>query len=212
MGNESRVGQLAQALNEGYMAFAATDSFIRHPYAADALDRIETAHQGPSLVPTQPIFRTDGTAHFFQVLHALRTITNKPDYRETYDRVWLGGAVLTLGDELARNGYFDKAPDLEFVRHLRNGVAHGNRFHFSPKEPRLPAHFTGPAERLLPDGVTATPAGDVHTFEITRSLQGTTLLFDFMGPGDICDLLIFVSWRLIRIGNGDPPHPLWPQR
>jgi hypothetical protein len=65
---------------------------------------------------------------------------------------------------------------------------------------------------LLADGVTSTPPGQVHTFEITPALNGRPVLFDFLGPGDICDLLLLVANRLIRVGNGDPALPLWPQR
>lgn len=120
------------------------------------------------------------------------------------------GALLTLGDRLSVENYFDHGPDLEVIRHLRNGIAHGNRFHFTPDEPRRPAHFTGPDQRALGD--TVTPKGEAVTFEISRSLEGEPVLFDFIGPGDICDLLLFVADRLIRIGNGDQPRPLYPQR
>ena len=137
-------------------------------------------------------------------------IVTRPDYREIHDRFWLSGALLTLGDELAKESYFDRKPDLEFIRHLRNGVGHGNRFNLQGAEPRRPAHFTGPDRRFMPDGTT-TPPGQQHTFTITPALNQQEVLFGFIGPGDVCDLLQFVSWRLIRIGNSDPPHDLWPQ-
>jgi hypothetical protein len=35
---------------------------------------------------------------------------------------------LRSGDALERNGYFDRALELELIRHLRNGIAQGNRF------------------------------------------------------------------------------------
>jgi hypothetical protein len=197
---------------EGYLAYAATTTLIRHPYTDDLLRRLESENRGPARVPVESILRKDGTAVFFDLSHALRNITADPSYREIHDRLWLGGALLTLGDELADAGYFDKGHDLEFVRHLRNGIAHGNRFNLRGSEPVRPAYFTGPAQRLLADGITTTPTGETHTFEITSALQDRPVLFDFLGPGDVCDLLMFVGWRLIRIGNGDPPHPLWEQR
>jgi hypothetical protein len=40
------------------------------------------------------------------------------------DRVWLTGGLITLADALERNNYFDRAPHLKLVRHLRNGVSH----------------------------------------------------------------------------------------
>lgn len=45
---------------------------------------------------------------------------------------FLGDLITTMvswvGDELASNGYFDKTPELEFFRHVRNGLSHGIRF------------------------------------------------------------------------------------
>ncbi|OXC78250.1 hypothetical protein [Caballeronia sordidicola] len=43
------------------------------------------------------------------------------------------GALLTLGDELGARGYFDRAPILEIVYHLRNGMAHDNRFNIDDR-------------------------------------------------------------------------------
>lgn len=64
----------------------------------------------------------------------------------------------------------------------------------------------------MSDGVTSTPPGDAITFKITPGLHGQQVLFDFRGAGDVCDLLQFVGVRLIRMGNGDPPMALFPQR
>jgi hypothetical protein len=210
--DELQVGQLAQELNEGYMAYAGSTSLARHPYAIQLVERLERENTGPAIVPIESILRKDGSAAFFSLSHALRKISTSQTYREVHDRLWLGGALLTLGDELARVRYFDKGPDLEFIRHLRNGIAHGNRFHFERGAPQRPAHFTGSAQRLLADGHTTTPRGQAHTFVISSALNGRGVLFDFLGPGDVCDLLAFVSVRLLRIGNGDPVAPLWPQR
>jgi len=40
-------------------------------------------------------------------------------------------------------------------------------------------------------------------FGITPNLQNQSVLFDFMGPGDILDLLMSVGLYLVRMGNGD---------
>ena len=63
----------------------------------------------------------------------------------------------------------------------------------------------------MPDG-TITPPGQAHTFEITPGLDRKEVLFDFIGPGDIGDLLFFISCRLLAIGNGDPPRCIHAQR
>jgi hypothetical protein len=73
------------------------------------------------------------------------------------------------------------------VRHLRNGVAHGNRFTLrNPKElRRWPAHTR--------DASCQT----TETFEITQGLDGKPVLFDFMAAGDVLDLLVSVSTYLL---------------
>jgi hypothetical protein len=209
--NEFEVGQLAQSLYNGYLGYAGATAIVRHPYTSDVIARIEEENSGPAPVPIEQILRKDGSAAYFNLSHALKNIAATGSYQEVHDRLWIGGALLTLGDELAKAAYFDRRPDLEFIRHLRNGVGHGNTFHFLHGEPRRPAHFSGPAGREMPDG-SFTPQGQQNTFEITAALEGQTVLFDFVGPGDVCDLLLFVAWRLTRIGNGDPPQDLWPQR
>lgn len=50
-------------------------------------------------------------------------------------------SVTLIADRLSRNSYFNKTPELEFLRHVRNAVAHGIRFNLRPDEPRRPARF-----------------------------------------------------------------------
>jgi hypothetical protein len=78
-----------------------------------------------------PLFRLpDGTmAHFHHYLSECRNNETQKDF----DSVWLVGALLTVDDKIKRKGYFGHAPEAEMVRHLRNGVAHGNRFKFYSK-------------------------------------------------------------------------------
>ena len=151
-------------------------ALLTRPQAIELIERLERDNTGPAAVPIEPIPRKDGTAHFFSLSHAIREVAAEPDFLAVRDQLWLAGALLTLGDALAAENYFDHAPDLEFVRHLRNGIGHGNRFHFLHGEPRRPAHFTGPEGRLMADGVTSTPPGQAHTFEITRALEGQPVL------------------------------------
>ena len=204
------VGQLAEALYGGYMSHAGIGNLIAHPSGSAAIERLEAECQGPASAPIASVLRKDGTSIWYSLSHYLRQSTARR-FSEMFERVWLGGALLTLGDALDAEGYFDKGPDLQVVRHLRNGIAHGNRFYFRNGEPRRPARFTGPQQRLMSDGVTSTPVGDAITFEITPGLHGQEVLFNFMGAGDVCDLLQFVGVRLTRMGNGDPPIELFRQ-
>jgi hypothetical protein len=137
--------------------------------------------------------RKDGTTFTFGTQDALvDPVTNKA-IAEEFPRVWLTGALLAVGDALKDNDYFDHAPELELVHHLRNGVAHGNRFdiRYPDKLKKYPAHNRDAA---------------FHTntlFEITPALNGQPVLFDFMGAGDVLDLLCSVGLHLDRIGRGE---------
>src|SRR5207302_8761734 len=132
---EFEIGQLAQELFTGYMAYASTSDLLGRPELSAVLASIEASNPGPAPVPIGLIQRRDGSEIYYDLAHAVRQISASAEYQGTYDRLWLAGALLTLGDRLKVEGYFDHGPDLEFVRHLRNGVAHGNRFHFLPNEP-----------------------------------------------------------------------------
>jgi hypothetical protein len=93
---------------------------------------------------------------------------------------FLGSFFMTtlswVGDELRKNGYFDKTSELELFRHLRNGISHGNTFNLLNGEPRRPARFKG--------------------FEITPALHGQNVLFEFMSTGDLFDLFDHVKAHL----------------
>jgi hypothetical protein len=207
--SEFEVGQLAEELHTGYMAYAALEVVSEHPVMAGVVDVLKSKNEGPAAVPIGSITRIDGSEIFYDLTHAIEVIGKSVSYRETYRRLWLSGALIMLGDALAAENYFDKAPDLELLRHLRNGVAHGNRFYLKNSEPRRPAHFRG-ADQTSLNGST-TPAGSGRFFQVTANCHGAAVLFDFMGPGDVVDLLMFIAVRLIRIGNGDPPFEIFPQ-
>jgi hypothetical protein len=83
----------------------------------------------------------DGTNWSSDTQDALADLANKT-IAEELPRVWLAGSLLALGDRLERNDCFDHAPELELVYHLRNGIAHGNRFeiHNRKRLERYPAH------------------------------------------------------------------------
>lgn len=93
---------------------------------------------------------------------------------------FLGSQLMTIlswvGDELSANKYFDKTPELELFRHLRNGISHGNTFNLLNGEPRRPATF--------------------KSFQITPALNGKPVLFEFMSTGDLFDLFDHVKGHL----------------
>ena len=130
----------------------------------------------PARTPTHPlghppaglVQRNDGMHCAYDWLNHLNVAQDDPIMAAELDRAWLVSALVVLGDHLAAEDYFDRAPLWEMVRHLRNGVGHGNRLEI--RDPRAllerPAH-TRDAACCSQTGVT---------FEITPDLHGTPVL------------------------------------
>jgi hypothetical protein len=141
------------------------------------------------------VTRNDGTRHTFDLPYYLNQAHTNPGIVYELPRVWLVGSLLAVGDALGirPNHYFDHAPVLELIYHLRNGVAHGNVFRIDDKGrkrlEKYPAHNRAARVRSV------TKA----EFEIKPNLNGQTILFEFMGPGDVLDLLQSVEVYLTRI-------------
>lgn len=178
--------QLASLLRTGLYAHAAAVEFGRDPRVL-SLARLTEADGRP----IGTVICKDGSSRPFDLKYALDLMGTEPALRDEMDRAWCVSSLVLLGDRLLAEGYFDRAPVLEMVRHLRNGIAHGNRFTLrNPDELKLwPAHTRDAACRF------SAP------FEITPELEGTAVLFDFMGPGDVLDLLISVSTYLSEFND-----------
>ncbi len=85
------------------------------------------------------------------------------------------GSLLILAHELNKDEpWHDQGPLWEFLRHCRNGAAHGGRFHFLRREPRRPACWG--RFQITPD-VESTP--------VFKGGDGVGLL----SPGDPIRLL-----------------------
>ena len=180
------VGHLARRLTTGLYVRAAALELVRDPRVRDLIPAGSPLGEPPAGL----VQRKDGTLSAYDWLHHLNVAKDDPVLAAELDRAWFVSALVVLGDRLAAEDYFDRAPLLEVVRHLRNGVGHGNRFEI--RDPRAllerPAHTRNAACRSQ-TGVT---------FEITPDLHGTPVLFDFMGPGDVLDVLISVGTYLLR--------------
>jgi hypothetical protein len=171
------VGQLAERLYGEYASYLAALAVARHRASEVVVNALVAENRGPARVPTYPIPRSDGSEHWFHLVHYFRVAQQSDEFHREYERLWLVGALLTLNDRLEDEGLFDGSPELELVKHLRNGVAHGNRFEVRV-EPKPPAHLDG-------------------KFRVTRALHRQPVLFEFIGPGDVCDLLIAVGQHLL---------------
>lgn len=145
------------------------------------------------------ISRRDGKDMVMWFNHYLKE-ANIPNAREDFDKVWLQGALLTVGDALGAHRYFGHEPEAEIVRHLRNGIAHGNRFDFRKSvinqasgKLRYPANiFRYAARQVMP------------RHEVDVSLQGTEVSWAWGGPDAIIDCLTVLGVHLWNIGHGLP--------
>jgi hypothetical protein len=79
--------------------------------------------------------------------------------------------VTRLEDDLLTLGLRSKnSPLFEFLRHLRNAAAHGNRWHFTGQEPKHPAQL--------------------RSIALDSSMHGTIAIYSgTVAPGDFFDLL-----------------------
>lgn len=192
-----KVGQLAERLAEGYFAHAAAIAAATHPNAQALAPLALPGH----LVPLGFVSRKDGTTHAFHFTHFLQMASTNPEITGELPRVWLAGSLVTLGDALSLHSYFDHAPVLELIYHLRNGVAHGNRFKFTQRGLQRLQDY--PAHNRW-----ALIKGDLkEIFEIAPALEGQTVLFSYLGAGNVLDILMSAGNHLIRLGNGDPLPP-----
>lgn len=173
--------RLAHRLGSGYYVHSTLLSTVQ---GADRSGPIDWSRTGEAL-------RKDGTCHSYAIDHYLKEAFENSRTADDLDLVWLTGALINLGDALGQRDYFDRAPQLELVRHLRNGIAHGNRFRIDRPENLL--HY--PANNHTAQ--VRSPVGS--NFEITPAVQGCRVMFDFMGPADLVDLFFSVELHLFSL-------------
>jgi hypothetical protein len=174
----AKVAQLARDMGVGYTAHI-TASRIAPRIDSNALVKLIAAY------PSDSVPRKNGAPPFsFDTQDALGDAVVRKAIREEFPRIWLTGSLLAVGDALMDNDYFDHAPESELVYHLRNGIAHGNRFHIQnlKRLSKHPAHNRACYRHSI--------------FEITPALDGQPVLFDFMEAGDVLDLLFAVAHHL----------------
>ncbi len=197
---------MAQRMASQYFSHVAAMYVARDKRASMFAPSIEPGQ----LVPILRVPRRDGNNMVMWFNHYLEE-NNKPETAEDFDRVWLTGALLAVGDALGDNEYFNHEPEAEMIRHLRNGIAHGNRFRFdkgvidkSTGELKYPANIFRYADlQKMP------------RHEIDTNLQNTEVLWNWGGPDAIIDCLTVLGVHLWNVGYGLPiprsiPHPQTP--
>jgi hypothetical protein len=187
------VGILAQRLASEYFTHMAALYVASDPRVVALAPSVEPGQ----IVPILRVERGDGTHQMFHFTHFLSKV-REPLLTEDFKRAWLSSSLLRIGDALGENGYFGHAPEAELIRHLRNGIAHKNRFSFQSKVIdqssgllKFPAHNRRYSKALSMREYTI----DVH-------LEGSPVLFDFGGPGVLLDILTALGWHLTRTACG----------
>lgn len=121
-----------------------------------------------------------GESYKLDIEQSIKYISSNPQARIDFLRNLTAAIIISVGDAIARNQYFDRDPAIEFLRHLRNGIAHGNRFNFKHGEPKRLAFF--------------------KNFKITEDLEGSVVLIEdresFIDIGDIFELFDFIALHL----------------
>jgi hypothetical protein len=173
----------------GHIEAADTIAAFRNTYAASSLGLTVVQHPerqriiegilGLDRGSTLRLGRQDNTYYEgIDVWASLDAIHGSADFNLYFLGTFFMVGLSAIGDVCSRHDYFDKTPELELLRHLRNGVSHGNRFNLRSGQPRRPAKFKG--------------------FEVTPAVNGQTVLFEFISTGDIFDLLDHIEDHLRR--------------
>lgn len=172
-----QIASLIDRLKATYVASSTGLLLLNAPELSQWL-----AQYGVDVGSTVRLGRRDNSYYEGLDVHqSLALVQGDPAYNLDFLRSLFITVLSILGDALARNGYFDKTPELEFVRHLRNAVSHGNKFHFT----------SGGLSRSAQFGALV----------ITGSLQDQPALFEFIGPGDLFALFDHVAAHLRQLGN-----------
>lgn len=76
-----------------------------------------------------------------EIMENLQAIEGETFFFDQLSDVSMSNGVVTLADMIKKGDFGDKSPLLEFLRHLRNGFAHGGVWSFRKQEPTCPAVF-----------------------------------------------------------------------
>lgn len=174
-------------LYEGSYAYIAMRSLA-------TMDVARRWHQMAPPARTMKLPRGDGTTHEVDMNIYLNLGLTEERLVTPMRNAWAVGALLTAADALKHYRYFDRAPCLELIYHLRNGVGHGNHFVFDGKALKRMQQY--PAHNR--DSIRGE-----HVHEITEALKGTEVLGTFMNTIDVQDCLQSAARHLERVAVGE---------
>lgn len=178
-----RINHLCFALAEAYYAHHAAMMVVAHPDAKTLLPEREPGRRAQ----IGRIRKADGDSaiEYLSPYYLDRAARDADDY----GRIWLAGAILKLGDEIKRAG-LPRTPEVEWVRHVRNAIAHGNCFRIDhPAElDEHPAYIPGRYD----DG----SRNEVRDHEIVPDLDGKPFLFEFVGEAELVSVFQVIGMHL----------------
>ena len=184
----TEIGLLTSKLAQGYFAYSAAMIISTDARAIELAPKIEPGQ----IVPVGRVKHINGGEHTYDFLYYLNWAKTEKVITDELARIWFSGTLLRIGDLLAQNNYFDRAPELELIRHLRNGIAHGNRFRIDnpDKLKKFPAFYR-----------TSSTDPNTIKFKIGEHLIGQEVLFDFITPADLVTMLQSLGNYLTKIGD-----------
>lgn len=180
MASETEAADAIAAFRRTYAVSSLGLLVVQHPRREEiltailGLDRGSTIRLGMRDDPAKP-----GEPLYYEgldVWDSVDAVGGHPDYNLYFLAVWSMVALSAIGQLASDNGYWDRTPELELLRHLRNGVSHGNRFNLHTNQPSRPAHF--------------------GAHQLTSKNNGDVVLFEFMSPGDLFSLLDHIEEHL----------------
>lgn len=124
MKSPTEIADLITELKDHFVLSTAGLPLILSPHRQSFMDQVGVA-AGDEIDMTLGFGRE---RYAFQLEPALDRVQRRPDIQFNVVRAWAELAALKVGREMKLNNYFDKRPLFEFLRHVRNAVAHGNRF------------------------------------------------------------------------------------
>jgi hypothetical protein len=180
MAGEQQAAETIAAFRRTYAVSNLGLLAVQHPRREEIITDILGFDRGSTLrlgmrddpaKPGQPVYYEG-----LDVWESIDSVVASADFNLYFLSVWFMVVLSAVGQIASDNGYWDCTPELELLRHLRNGVSHGNRFNLHQGQPSRPAHF--------------------GSHQLTQQNNGDTVLFEFMSPGDLFSFLDHIEAHL----------------
>ena len=180
------IGARIVNLTYGYQTHSAAMEVALHPKVLDFIDNDSSLINSTGEIP-----RLNDQGWQYGKILWLRAKDFNAELADDFAAVWIAGVIIKIGDLLAQHEYFDRHPLLEMIRHMRNAIAHGNRFRIDSEEKlkKYPANNIGAKMNGWNHGTL---------YEITYGLNGKQFMGSYMLDGNILDILLSCGFYLLE--------------